>query len=289
MEKEQIKERIDELISELIENLKKELHHCIESITLVGSYTVGKISLERPNVNILIFVKPNVSAVDCLKIGEIFYEVSERYKGYFGIKIDCFPFRFGSPVGEKELQFVLTPHILFMSEKDAKPPFGVASNVLEGMKKTRKVVFGKDPLGKADLTYNKKDVIQWAFFDIGALYKNQLIDAPLAYDARKHLDLLVGESIEIGKNALTWGTEIFLDEKEWKKGKHIELIMDKEKMIDFYQNIDKELGDAAKIILEARLKFQEYKTNKEKAFKLYNASYIAVTKVFFKILNEMKK
>jgi hypothetical protein len=193
------------------------------------------------------------------------------------------------PIGEKELQFVLTPHILFMSEKDSKPPFGIASNVLEGMKNSRKVVFGSDSLGKTNLSYTKKDVIQWAFFDIGVLYRNQLIDAPLTYDTRKHLDSLVGESIEIGKNALTWGTEIFLDEKEWKKGKHIELIMDKEKMIDFYQNIDKELGDAAKIILEARLKFQEYKTNKEKAFKLYNASYITVTKVFFKILNEMKK
>jgi hypothetical protein len=289
MPKEQIKGKIDELVSELIENLKKELHHCIESITLTGSYTVGKISLERPNVNILIFVKPNVSAIDYLRIGEIFYEVSEKYQDYFGIKIDCFPFRFGFSIGEKELQFVLTPHILFMSEKDAKPPFGVASNVLEGMKKTRKIVFGNDPLGGADLAYTKKDVIQWAFFDIGTLYRNQLIDAPLTYDIRKNLDLLVGESIEIGKNALTWGTEIFLDEKDWKKGKHIELIIDKEKMIDFYQNIDKELGEAAKIILDARLKFQEYKTNKEKAFKLYDAAYTAVTKVFFKVLNEMKK
>jgi hypothetical protein len=288
-QKEQIKEKIDELVNDVVEGLKKELNHCLESITLTGSYTIGKISLERPNVNILIFVKPNVSAIDYLRIGEIFYEVSEKYQDYFGIKIDCFPFRFGFPVGKKELQFLFTPHILFINEKNAKPPFGIASNVLEGMKKTRKVVFGSDPLGKVDLTYTKKDVIQWALFDIGVLYRNQLIDASLAYDIRKNLDLLVGESIEIGKNALTWGTEIFLDEEDWKNGKHIELIMDKEKMIDFYQIIDKELGEAAKIILEARLKFQEYKSDKEKASKLYDAAYTAVTKVLLKTLSETKK
>lgn len=78
MEQEVIKEKIDELVSELTEALKKELQHSIESITLTGSYTIGKISLERPNVNMLIFVKPNVSADDYLKIGEIFYEVSKK-------------------------------------------------------------------------------------------------------------------------------------------------------------------------------------------------------------------
>lgn len=289
MRKEQIKEKIDQLINELIEILKKELSHCLESVTLTGSYPIGKISLDRPNVNILIFVKPSVSANDYLKIGEVFYKSSEKYKDYFGIKIDSLPFRYGIPTGKEGLQLVLTPNVLNMAEKDQKPSFGIPHNVLEGMKATRKVVFGSDPLSEVDLTYTRKDLIQWAFFDVGVLFRNLLIRAPLSYDVGEHLDLLAHESLELGKVGLYWGAEIFMSEKDMKEGKHIELIKDKEKMIDFYQSTDKELGDSARAILETRELFQKYKRDKNKIFKLYNASYTVIYKVFFKILSEMRQ
>jgi hypothetical protein len=55
------------------------------------------------------------------------------------VKIDSLPFRTGFPLGNKELQLVLTPNILSVTQKNDKPPFGLPLNVLEGMKSTRKV------------------------------------------------------------------------------------------------------------------------------------------------------
>ena len=285
MEKD-FQKRIDDLVNELIATLTSEVSYCLESIILFGSYTIGKISLDRPNVNFLIFTKTNISANDYLKIGEIFYAVSKKYLDYFSVKIDSLPFRTGFPIGTKSPQLVLAPNIVSMVQKNDKSPFGIPLNVLEGILDTKRVVFGSDPLKDIDITYTQQDVIQWAFFDIGIIFRNQLLRAPLSYDLDQHLCLLADESLEIGKIALMWGTEIFLDEKDWQKKRYMELIKNKEQMIDFYQNIDKELGDAAKIILEARQQFQEYRTDKDKTFKLYNAAYVAIDKVFFKILSE---
>lgn len=285
----EISQAIDNLVREIVKNLSEELSHCLESVTLIGSYTLGKISLERPNVNFLIFTKPNVSANEYLKIGEIFYTVSKKCLNYFSVKIDSPPYRTGFPIGNKELQLVLSPNVLNIVQKNDNPPFGVPLNVLEGMKSTRKIVFGSDPLKDINVKHTKKDVIKWAFFDIGILYRNQLIRAPLTYDVTEHLNILADESLEIGKVALMWGTEIFLSGDDWKKGKHLELIKDKEKMFKFYNGIDKKLGKDARVVLDARLNFHQYKTNKVKAYKLYNSAYNLITAVFFKILEEMRK
>lgn len=282
----QIKQAIDRLMNALVGNLKKELAHCLESITLTGSYTVDDIAPQRPNVNIIIFFKPNATADDYIKLGDVFYSTAKKHLDYFRIRIDMLPFRFAPPIGSKELEFTITPLILNTAQKDQKPPFGVPSNVLEGMRAMRKVVFGSDILDTVDLTYSKADVMQWAFFDIGVMYRNQLIRAPLTYDINENLDLLASEAFEIGKVALYWGTEVFLNKEDLKKGKHLELIKDKKKMIEFYKNLDKELGKAAQIIWEARKSFQEYKANKAKALDLYRAAYTANTKVFLKTMSE---
>lgn len=288
-ELKEVRGAIDSLVKEIIKNLSKKLGHCLESVTLIGSYTIGKISLERPNVNFLIFTKSNISANEYLKIGEIFYNASKKYLNFFSVKVDSPPFRTGFPIGNKGLQLVLSPNVLNIIQKNDNPPFGVPLNVLEGMKSTRKIVFGSDPLEEINIKYTKKDVIRWAFFDIGIIYRNQLIRAPLSYDITEHLNLLADESLEIGKVALMWGTEIFLSEDDWKRGRHIELIKNKEKMVKFYNSIDEKLGEDAMIIVDARLNFHQYKSNEVKAYKLYNSAYNLITAVFFKILEEMRK
>ena len=60
MEKENFKLKIDEFLEDLTNTLKEEISYCLDSIVLVGSYTIGKISLERPNVNILIFLNDKI-------------------------------------------------------------------------------------------------------------------------------------------------------------------------------------------------------------------------------------
>lgn len=286
---EDIKEKINQLVGDITDTLKKELSDYLESITLIGSYAIGKISLERPNINILLFTKPNINAETYLRIGEIFYKVSKKYEDYFGVKIDSLPFKYGLPTSKKELQVVLSPNFLSMIEKDQKPLFGVPHNVLEGMKATRKVIFGSDPLANVEPVYTKRDLYQWAIFDVGVIFRNLLLRTPISYDVEEHLDLLAHDSLELGKSALYWGVEIFMDEEDIKKGNHIKLINDKNEMVNFFSKEDKELGDATRIILEARENFKEYKKSKDKASKLYNASFIVVNKIFFKVLSEIKK
>ncbi len=285
MKEELIKQEIDLLINDLIENLKQELSQCLENITLTGTYTIEDISFNRPNINIIIFLKKSTNAKDYLKLGEVFYKTAKQHLNLFRIRIDMLPFRFASPIGDKELEVIITPLILNMAQKNQKPAFGIPLNVLEGMNSMGKVVFGTNVLSSINFDYSREDFIRWAFFDLGVLYKNQLIRVPLTYDINENLDLLVTEALEIGKVALYWGTEIFLNDKH----KSFDLIKNKDKMIDFYQNISQKLGNASKIILEARNHFQEYKVNKDKAFRLYEAAYTAITEVFFKVLSEMRK
>ena len=157
MQKEEIRLKIDELIKDLISSLEEQLSRSLESIILVGSYTIGKISLERPNVNILIFVNEKMGAKEYLEIGDIFYRTGEKYKEYFSLKIDSLPFRFGIPNIKKEPQLVLTPNILLVAEKNINPPFGIPKNVLEGMAGTSKVVFGYNFLSDIDLPIPSKN------------------------------------------------------------------------------------------------------------------------------------
>lgn len=284
-----LKKVIDNFIGELIQKLITNLKDYLESITIAGSYGIKRISLQRPNVNILIFLKPHSQAHVILRIGEIIYQTSQNYLQYFSLKVDSFPFRLGLREGEKDLQLILSPRILFMDEKKDYPPFNIACNVLKGMREMRKVVYGSDPLENVNLEYSREDFLNWAYSDIGNLAKNMLILTPISYNLEKNKDLIVIESIGYGKMALTWGTELFLNDKDIKTNKHIELIKNKENMVKFYKLINRELGKATEIILDARNKVYAYKNSKRKTEELFNASIYAINKIFKEVKRRQRK
>jgi len=287
MKKENFKLKIDDFLEDLTNILKKEINYCLESIILTGSYTIGKMSLERPNVNILIFLNDKVKSESYLKIGDIFDKTGNKYKDYFSIKIDSLPLKFGIPNIRKEPELIITVNLFLISEKNINPPFGIPKNVLEGMKNTSKVIFGHNYLSDINLTYSKKEFLQSASHSVGVLFRSFLMRDPLIYPLKKNIDLLAHESVELGKLSLYWGTEVFLEEEEIKAGKHIEMIKNSDSMIDFYNKIDKDLGKAAETILEARKHFREYKKDKKKTFLLYNAAFLAVHKIFYEIKKQM--
>ena len=245
--------------------------------------------MARPNINIFIFLKTNARSDNILEIGRIFYKIAEKYKKHFSVKIDAFPYRLGQRIGHKTLELVLSPHIVFMSEKDANPPFGIPSNVLDAMRSTRKVVFGSDPLRRMNLNYTKQDILQWAFFDICYLFKKMIVHTPLSYNITKNNDLLTEEILSFGKNALIWGVQLFLSEKDLNLKKHYGIIQDKSKLVDFFIKKDSELGKCAKVIIDARSNFLEYKKSKRKTFALYDSTYRAVCKVSNIILSQLGK
>jgi hypothetical protein len=97
MTEAKLKQKIDDFVDKLCAKLTKELGELIESITLTGSYVIGKISYERPNVNMLIFVKPQHSGNFYLKLGEIIYDLAGRYLDYFSYA--SLSFRSGIGIG----------------------------------------------------------------------------------------------------------------------------------------------------------------------------------------------
>ena len=284
MEKSQLKEKIDQMVNEIVESLKTKLGDNLEGITLAGSYAVGKMPLERPNVNILGFLKPRSPAEVYLEAGKILYKVGKKYQDFFQFRVDPFPFRFAQPIGKKEPEVSVNLNLYDMADKNLemwitpnkkiRAPFGAPEPVIQSFKFTRKVVYGKDILGKMKFHVTRQDILLNVIKEFPAFYKLQLTRAPMTYDIEENLDWLAIEALEIGKSCLASAVSVLLDDQTVKQGKHLELLADKEKMLKFFEKSNQpNFVKWAKIILEAREDFSEVKSNKRKVYELYEASY----------------
>lgn len=284
MDTTKIKQKIDEMVNEILESLKEKLGTYIESITLGGSYATGKISLERPNVNILVFVKPNPPAKLYLEVGRILYRVGKKYAKFFRFRVDPFPFRFAQPIGKKKIEVSVNLNLLEMTGKDlvvwitpeqkVRRPFGISEPVVQSFKATRKVVFGKDVLGSMELPISHKDILLNVIMEFPSAYRLQLTRAPMTYDIDRDYDLLATEALEVGKSCLASAVGVLLDEESIRQGKQSEILKDKKKMLEFFkQKGSQDLANWAEIILKARDNFLEVKKDKKKVFELYNAAF----------------
>lgn len=284
MEEALLKKRIDRMVDELVEALRLELGSYLESITLAGSYATGKMSLDRPNINILGFLKPNPPAEAYLKAGKALYSVGKKYKKFFRFRVDPFPFRFAQPIGKGEPEVSVNLNLYDMADKDlemwitldkkVRAPFGAPEPVIQAFKSTRKVVFGKDVLGEMKFHTTREDILLNVLKEFPTFYKLQLTRAPMTYDIEKNYDLLATEALEIGKSCLASAVSVLLDEQSVEQGKHLELLADKEKMLQFFEKSGRpDFSRWAKIILGARENFLEVKNSKDKVFELYKAAY----------------
>lgn len=294
----QLKQKIDEMVNEVIENLKAKLGTYLENITLSGSYATGKMSLERPNINILLFAKTNPPANLYLETGIILYNIGKKYLKFFRFRVDPFPFRFARSIGEKEVEVSVNLNIFEMTDKDLtiwitptkkiRTPFGAPEPVMQSFKSMRKVVFGKDVLDNMEFHVTYEGILLNVIREFPT-YRLQLTRAPLTYDIDKEYEFLATEAIQIGKTCLGSAVGVLLDEKSIEQGKHLELLGDKKKLLEFIKKSGSpDLVKWAEIIISARDNFLEMKKDKRKAFELYNAAYnilnmffgIALSKVF---------
>lgn len=283
MTKSQLDKFLKEIVKKIVEGLKVEIGNYVESITLVGSYAIGKISYQRPNINILVFLKPNHPAETHLAIGRILRRVAKKFSRDFRFRIDPFPFRFVFPMGKREPEITINLNPFYMEEqnlitfvgpnKSIKTPFGVAEIIMQGMKNTRKVLYGNDVLGDMDFAASHEDVIYSIPREV-FLYDLILTRAPMTYDIDKDYDLLATEALEVGKTTLVLLAEVLLDDESLKKGRHLELNADKHKLLEFLRKSGvKGLAGWAETIISARDNFLEVKKNKEKVFALYDAAF----------------
>lgn len=290
MDKDVLKQKIDELVENMTSSIASKLGDQIDSITLTGSYAINKLSLEKPNINILVFAKANPSADLYLEIGRILYGVGKKYLDFFKFRVEPFPFRFAQPIGNQEIEvsvnlniFEVTSKALvtFLSPKDQMwTPFGATELLLQVFKVMRKVVYGSDVLGSMEFHVTHKNILMDTIREFPT-FRLQLTRAPMTYDIDQDYELLALEALEIGKACLGRTAEILLSDEDLEKGKHVFLISNKTELLKFLkQNSSPDIASWAETIIESRDNFNEVKKNKTKVMELYHAAYNILNSTF---------
>lgn len=278
-----LKQKIDEMVDYLVEGLKKSLGDRLESITLTGSYVVGKISIDRPDVNIILFFKNWMTPDDLILLGDVLYDTVKKFQKYFSVRPEFRPYRFPHPVVRKKQEVFVNPLLLNMAEKDLEFPFNIPHWVFAGMKEMRKVVFGSDVLATLDVELTPQRVIAGGFRELPFI-KIHLDRIPVAYDINKDCDLFFNESLAQGKLTAYDGIEIAMSADELKKKKWAEVVGDKQKMLAFFQErYDKETALYVKTLLEARENYNKWKNDKDKAVEVFKAAFGVWQKIWEKL------
>lgn len=297
MNEAQLRQKIDEMLKEIVDNVKSKLGMYIESITLSGSYAIGRMSLERPNINILVFVKPDPPADLYLETGRILYSIGEKYLEFFRIRVDPFPFRFARPIGEKDVEVSVNLNLYEMADKDlvmwmtpdkkVRAPFGAPEPVMQSFKAMREVVFGTDVLGGMEFQVTHEDILLNVMREFPT-YRLQLTRAPMTYDIDEDYDLLATEALQIGKSCLGSAAGVLLDRESIEQEKHLELLADKEKLLEFLKRSGSpDLARWAQTIISARDNFLEVKNDRKKVLELYEAAYNVLNMIFGMALGKL--
>lgn len=270
----QVLEDLEKLTTKLFQSIKKRLGDKVESLTLVGSYATGTFSLQRPDINFHIIFKETAGAKEQLIFGEILSNIVHKFENKFTIRLEYRPFKFPSPYGKMDrFEIFLNPIVNNVRDIYGDYPLNMPKNVLAGMKKTSKVVFGKDILVKIPTDIDKAYVIKTSFRDLG-IFRTQLKYAALSYDLTNPSPELMNEAVCLGKMMLRLGLEIASTNKEIKSGSYIYFFKDMKKIEKFYEKrYGKNAAKAAKIILDAREKYNEWKRNKKMIYQVYKAAY----------------
>lgn len=285
MAEQQIQQKLDELINDLSSLLRERIGDSCEGLTLVGSCAVGKMSLARPDIGPFLFLKKGVSADVFLSIGEIFTELIERYKGTFAIRPEFRPFKFSYPLNKRDLEVFIGANIVRMEEKDLEFPFGISKNVLAGMKRAKKVLWGRDILEEMDTSVDKAYLVKAAFRDVGII-RLQLSLAPSIYNLNTDYDMLFSEALNWGKLATRWGLEVAVTEEEARSGAYLDKFTNFRDMIASYKKYySPEIAKSTEIILDARDHYDEWKQDKEKAYLLFTEAYKLMEAIWAKLLS----
>jgi len=285
MSEDKLRNKLDQMTGDLFQDIQDQIGDHLESITLTGSYAIGKISISRPDINFFIVLKPRVPADVYLRMGEIFTKIIHKYSADFSIRPEFRPFKYPNPIYEKGLEVFLNPVIASIEEKDGDFPFGVSKNFLAGVKSMRKVIFGKDVLADMDFKIDKQYIIQASFRDV-SLFKIQLTRAPMSYDLNSKIGLLLNESLINGKMAMGYGVELASTPEELENRSYLQYFSEREKMVGFYrERFGESVAENAQVLQDARNNYHEWKEDKEKTYAVFSAAYYLTMAVWSKLLS----
>jgi len=281
------KKNIDKLVNFINQGVKDNLGDRLESIYLVGSYTKGKISLSRPDINWLLVHKEPVQDESRWELGQVLTDAIDVFINDFVVRPEPRPFKFSYPIrrGMDEV-FV---NMSIVSSATSSDEFKTKNNfipeyVLEGYKQTRKLVFGKDILENIDFKVSREIIHRDAVEKIIS-HKVQLDRIPLAYHLDRDIDLIFNESLSHGKNLLYFGVELLMSEEELKEKKFLEIFDNKDNFLEFYKKRLPKTINSVQKILEAKEHYSEWKSNKERAREIYLIAS-NFSNILFGLINE---
>jgi predicted nucleotidyltransferase len=281
------RKNIEEVANYFKNKCSNKLKNRLASFYFVGSYAFGKISLDRPDINFLFIFKGKIEPKDLLKLGEICRDTIKKFKDKLSVRVEFRPFRYIYPKFKKEYNVFLNP--ITISEVDIKTTGVIFQKwFTEGLKSANKLIIGEDILSKIETSpITHEDLLKGAMMDL-LFFKLPLERAPTQYDEDEY-ELLFNEALSNAKNIAYTGVEVAMSDEELKNKKYIELIQNKEKMVEFYnERYGKELAKKVEIILNSRLSFLTHKNDKKKAEEIFSIALELVDAVMFKLFSRGK-
>lgn len=278
------KKGIDKLVNFINLEIKKKLGDRLESAYIVGSYTQGKISLSRPDINWLLVHKNPIQDDSRWKLGEILTEAIDKFIDDFVVRPELRPFKFSYPIKKGQEVFVNISIVTHASSPDNFKRINnfIPEYVFEGFKVTRSLIFGKDILKGINFQVSKRSIHADAINKI-ASHKIQLDRIPLAYHLKRDLDLIFNESLSHGKNLLLFGVELLMSDAELKQRKFLDIYGNLTKLVNFYKTRFPEALNYVQEILNAKENFENWKSKPDKVKALYLASS-GFSELLFKII-----
>ncbi|EKE00296.1 MAG: hypothetical protein ACD_22C00051G0002 [uncultured bacterium] len=278
------KVKVDELVNFLNLEIKRKLEGKLDSAYIVGSYTQGKISLVRPDINWLLVHKNPIQDETRWELGEILTEAIDKFINDFVVRPELRPFKFSYPIKRGEDVFVNVSIVTNASSPDEFKHINnfIPGYVFEGFKSTRSLIFGEDTLKDIDFQVTKKSVHDDAVNKLVS-HKIQLDRVPLVYHMKKDTDLIFNESLSHGKNLLYYGVELLMSDEELENKKYIDIFSNSDLIIDFYKNRLPDTLNYVKEIVSSKANFDAWKGNPKKARGLY-LTVSAFSKLLFRII-----
>jgi hypothetical protein len=268
------KERLS-IVKEVAESFEKtcleKLGERLESLYVVGSYALGNISLDRPDLNFLLILKGYATPNDYLMVGEICKGIVGSFRNKCRILVEFRPFRYIYPKTRGGYDVTLNPIIQSVQEIRER---GVIFTkwFTEGMKNANRLIRGEDFLATVNVgEITRQDILQGAMFDL-PFFTIPLTRAPTQYDENE-VDLLFNEALTNAKNISYLGVEVAMSEEELRRKDYLKHIEGKQTMVHFYeQRYGEEAGRLITKILDARENYLEYKDDKTRAEEMFGVA-----------------
>lgn len=248
---------------------KEKLGERLESFYLVGSYAFGKISLDRPDINFLLIFKDRATSDNFLTLAEILRDVIKNFKEKALVRPEFRPFKSIYPKFRRDYEVLLNPIIMNMADKDLPVPFNYPKYFLEGIKNSRRLLFGEDVLADIEIgEITRQHIQEWMMRDI-LFCEIPLARAPVQYDEDEY-DLFFNEVLSAAKIFVSWGIEIAMSDEELAEKKYVYYIEDKEKMVEFYkERYGEDVAQMVEKVLDARKNYLKYRNDEKKVEEMF--------------------